>query len=72
MNKEKTFRFLLLFSIHVYSEDRTGDAKLYKHFVTVYLLYLRVFHTFWRTGVYNDGRVADCSFYVTVKEGTIQ
>ena len=65
MHKELFQRFLYIFAIHIYSEDRFPDraGKLYKHFVTVYFLGFRIFHTFWKTG--STGTVPhEGSFYL--------
>lgn len=70
----KKFMFGLM-SIDIYSEDRYSDATseywntLYKHFVTIYLLKYKVFHTFWRTGTTCSGNTEIGGFYE--KEKTI-
>jgi len=69
-NIEFEKKFLDVFSIHIYSEDRYFNEKehlqhtLYKNFVTVKLLNFRIFHTFWRTGKTCVGNVAFSSFYI--------
>lgn len=57
-HKEMRKRFYIIFSVHIYSEQRT-DEGMYKHFVTFYCFGFKLFHTFWRTG----GGCEDFGFY---------
>jgi hypothetical protein len=56
-------RFLIVFSIEIYSEPRNENSTLYKHFVTIYLFNKKVFHTFWKTGTYPSGKIHINEFY---------
>lgn len=55
-------RFFWLFKIEIYSEDRYNNV-LYKHFVSIFFLNYRIFHTFWRTGTKVDREIYESSFY---------
>lgn len=56
-------RFLFVFSIEIHSEPRNEKSTLYKHFITVYLFNIKVFHTFWKTGTYLGGKIHINEFY---------
>jgi hypothetical protein len=69
-NKEFKKRFLGIFTIEIYSEDRYGNFhnsehcnQLYAHFISIYLLNNEVFHTSWRTGFSCLGKTDEGNFY---------
>jgi hypothetical protein len=69
IHKRFSKRFLYIFEITIYSEDRYSDTDetywntLYKHFVQIYLFKWKVFSTHWMTGTYCNGETAIGGFY---------
>jgi hypothetical protein len=69
-HKNFSKRFLFVFEISIYSEDRYSEDEvseywnsLYKHFVHIYIFKWKVFSTHWMTGTYINGNTAFGKFY---------
>jgi hypothetical protein len=63
VTKELNHKVLWL-EINVYSESRTFDNKLFKHFLDIKMFGILIFHCFWRTGLDEQDKPNLTAFYV--------